>query len=110
VDHVAGALARFEDTTREFAGLEQAGTLAAWIRGFRQARRAGRVAARQVTRKDVSMAAPNRRLQDTQDHDHRPSIREYGIALAIIALIAVVAFIVFGPETETILSTVSHSV
>lgn len=57
------------------------------------------------------MAAPNQQLQQRADHDdHRPSIREYAIALGVLALIAVVAFIVFGPQTETILSTVSHSV
>ena len=56
------------------------------------------------------MAAPNHQLQRTQDDDRRPNIREYAIALAVLALIAVVALIVFAQQTETILSTVSHSV
>ena len=56
------------------------------------------------------MAAPNHQLQRTRDDELRPSIREYAIALAVLALIAGVAFIIFGPQTETILSTVSGSV
>jgi hypothetical protein len=56
------------------------------------------------------MAAPNHQLQRARNDEPRPSIREYAIVLGVLALIAGVAFIVFGPQTETILSTVSGSV
>jgi hypothetical protein len=55
------------------------------------------------------MAVPNDQRRPRYGDD-RPNVREYAIALALITLSAIVAFIVFGQETETILSTVSHSV
>ena len=39
-----------------------------------------------------------------------PALREYAIVLAVIALISVVALLLFGPQTEAILSTSSGGV
>lgn len=56
------------------------------------------------------MAEPTRGPEPNLDRDERPAVREYAIVLVVIALISVVALILFGPQTEQILSTVSHSV
>lgn len=56
------------------------------------------------------MTEPTRRREPHLDRDEGPAVREYAIVLVVIALISVVALILFGPQTEHVLSTVSHSV
>ena len=47
--------------------------------------------------------------QDANDR-RRPGNAEIVLILALIGIVAIIALVVFGQETQTILSTVSHSV